>query len=264
MKGMPSRYVPSGGRNAAGAGGQPRDCTVTLAFVSKNSFAATSSFPPKEVSDAYKMNMGRWEPDAKRWTFHLEQYDKLDARLESICRTRIAGFNLSFKRIPDAIMRILRVAPGRCAPAETHSNEAQMLFEKLPPHLRLHLMEFQREGVLFGLATNGRVLIGDEMGLGKTVQAIAIASAYKSDWPLLVVCPSSLRSMWAQEILRWLDGLVSVEDVNVLYTSKDPISKCAVPVISYDLFAKLQTDIAQQGFQVVINHSAPNLLLHST
>ena len=50
-----------------------------------------------------------------------------------------------------------------------------MLFKKLPEYLRLHLMEFQREGVLFGLARNGRVLIGDEMGLGKTVQAIAIA-----------------------------------------------------------------------------------------
>ena len=87
VKGIPSRFVP--GRNAAGAVGQSRDCTVTLAFVSKNRFAATSSFPPKEVSDAYKMNMGRYEPDSKRWTFPLEQYDKLAARLESICRTRV-------------------------------------------------------------------------------------------------------------------------------------------------------------------------------
>ena len=158
LKGMPWRYVHSTAsrspgscgsafrffyRNAAGAGGQPRDCTVTLAFVSKNSFAATSSFPPKEASDAYKMNMGRWEPDTKRWTFSLEQYDKLAARLECICRTRIAGFNLSFKGIPDAVLHILRVTPGRCAQAETHSNfspakaslEAQMLFGKLPQHL---------------------------------------------------------------------------------------------------------------------------------
>ena len=89
------------------------------------------------------MNMGRWEPDTKRGTFSLEQYDKLAARLECICRTRIAGFNLSFKGIPDAVLHILRVTPGRCAQAETHSNfspakaslEAQMLFGKLPQHL---------------------------------------------------------------------------------------------------------------------------------
>lgn len=31
------------------------------------------------------------------------------------------------------------------------------------------------------------------MGLGKTVQAIALASAYRDEWPVLVVAPSSLR-----------------------------------------------------------------------
>lgn len=30
-------------------------------------------------------------------------------------------------------------------------------------------------------------------GLGKTVQALAIAACYPEDWPLLVVCPSSMR-----------------------------------------------------------------------
>lgn len=32
-----------------------------------------------------------------------------------------------------------------------------------------------------------------QMGLGKTVQAIALASAYRDEWPVLVVAPSSLR-----------------------------------------------------------------------
>jgi hypothetical protein len=45
---------------------------------------------------------------------------------------------------------------------------------------------------------------------------------------------------------------------------QDPISRCAVTVISYDLFAKLSHDIAQRGFKVLINASVPNLLLHDT
>lgn len=44
------------------------------------------------------------------------------------------------------------------------------------------------------------------MGLGKTIQAIATASAYLSEWPVLVVCPSSMRYVWSQEMLRWLPG----------------------------------------------------------
>jgi hypothetical protein len=45
---------------------------------------------------------------------------------------------------------------------------------------------------------------------------------------------------------------------------QDPISRCAVTVISYDLFAKLAHDITQRGFQVLINASVPTSLLHST
>lgn len=32
------------------------------------------------------------------------------------------------------------------------------------------------------------------MGVGKTIQALAVACVYKADWPLLIICPSSLVS----------------------------------------------------------------------
>ena len=48
------------------------------------------------------------------------------------------------------------------------------------------------------MVRGGRVLIADDMGLGKTLQAIAVMSYYRSDWPLLVVCPSSVRLTWAE------------------------------------------------------------------
>ena len=52
----------------------------------------------------------------------------------------------------------------------------------------------------FSVVRDGRVLIADDMGLGKTLQAIAVMSHYRSDWPLLVVCPSSVRLTWAEVI----------------------------------------------------------------
>lgn len=52
--------------------------------------------------------------------------------------------------------------------------------------------------VRFAVSRHGRVLLADEMGLGKTVQAIAIAAYYRNEWPVLVVCPSSVQYMWVK------------------------------------------------------------------
>ncbi|GIL87092.1 hypothetical protein Vretimale_14249 [Volvox reticuliferus] len=41
------------------------------------------------------------------------------------------------------------------------------------------------------------------MGLGKTVQALTLVSCYPEDWPLLVVCPTSLRHTWVMAIQTW-------------------------------------------------------------
>ncbi|OEH73584.1 helicase conserved c-terminal domain-containing protein [Cyclospora cayetanensis] len=110
------------------------------------------------------------------------------------------------------------------------------------------LREFQRQGVAFGLQRHGRVLIGDEMGLGKTIQALTIAAHYMEDWPLLVVCPSSIRFQWRDQALRWLGHILTPEQVADVLTShkiciirngKTEISsQTRVVIISYDLLAK--------------------------
>lgn len=35
-------------------------------------------------------------------------------------------------------------------------------------------------------------------------QAITLAACYPADWPLLVICPTSLLSVWAVELEAWL------------------------------------------------------------
>jgi SWI/SNF-related matrix-associated actin-dependent regulator 1 of chromatin subfamily A len=42
------------------------------------------------------------------------------------------------------------------------------------------------------------------MCVGVLVQAITLAACYPADWPLLVICPTSLLSVWAVELEAWL------------------------------------------------------------
>lgn len=48
----------------------------------------------------------------------------------------------------------------------------------------------------FGVERRGKLLLADEMGLGKSIQALGIARYFKADWPLLIICPSSVKFSW--------------------------------------------------------------------
>ena len=53
-----------------------------------------------------------------------------------------------------------------------------------------------------------RLLIADEMGLGKTITALAIMTRFMDDsWPLLILCPASLRHTWPSEIEKFIPSL---------------------------------------------------------
>ena len=70
--------------------------------------------------------------------------------------------------------------------------------------LRLPLYPYQSAGALFA-ARAGRAIIADDMGLGKTVQAIAAAEILRrhcATQRVLVVCPTSLKYQWREEIAR--------------------------------------------------------------
>jgi len=52
----------------------------------------------------------------------------------------------------------------------------------------------------------------DKPGL---LQALSIALAYREKWPLLIVCPSSMRFAWKVAILKWIPT-VSEDDIQVI------------------------------------------------
>uniref|UniRef100_A0A8C7KU52 Zinc finger RANBP2-type containing 3 n=1 Tax=Oncorhynchus kisutch TaxID=8019 RepID=A0A8C7KU52_ONCKI len=126
----------------------------------------------------------------------------------------------------------------------------------LPDKLQQRLMPFQKEGVKFALSKNGRCMIADEMGLGKTVQAISVAYAYRQEWPLLIVVPSSLKYPWIEEMERWIPEL-NPGDINLVETKSDTgISSSKVTVLGYGLLTTdarpLVEALTRQRFNVVV------------
>ena len=107
-----------------------------------------------------------------------------------------------------------------------YKNESSKSIEDLPECMKKVLYKFQKQGVAFGIKKSGRLLLGDEMGVGKTIQAIALCSIYKENWPVLIICPPSLKFNWRAELLKWLkdDGL-ETDHVQVVSSKKESIYK---------------------------------------
>lgn len=96
------------------------------------------------------------------------------------------------------------------------------------PGLSMTLLPYQRAGVEYALKTK-RTFIADAMGLGKTAQAIATAYANNS-FPVLVVCPASLKENWRREIQRWCP-----ERSAVVINSQDDLTIADFIIVNYDI-----------------------------
>lgn len=91
------------------------------------------------------------------------------------------------------------------------------------------------------------------MGLGKSLQALSIARAYSSEWPLLIVCPASVKYSWKQQILQFLP---IIDSVNVIEkgTDKLPTERTSKTVIimSYDQLREKEKELMNAHIYVII------------
>jgi superfamily II DNA or RNA helicase len=73
--------------------------------------------------------------------------------------------------------------------------------------LKAELLPYQLDGIAFA-AGAGRAILADDMGLGKTMQGIGVAELlYRQSGikKVLVICPTSLKSQWLNEISSFTD-----------------------------------------------------------
>jgi SWI/SNF-related matrix-associated actin-dependent regulator 1 of chromatin subfamily A len=123
----------------------------------------------------------------------------------------------------------------------------------VPEALDAKMFDFQRQGVMYALRRGGRALIGDEMGLGKTVQACALLSCYRDEWPALILVPTSLREAWRNALQSWLE----VEDSDIACVGAaseawklDEGKK--FNVVPYSLVVKLKEKLREKRYRIIV------------
>jgi superfamily II DNA or RNA helicase len=103
--------------------------------------------------------------------------------------------------------------------------------------LSTKLYPYQEQGALH-LAFGRRAMLADDMGLGKTVQAIAAAALLKELRDIqkaVIICPASLKSQWAREILRFTSLSVTVVEGGLLERRRIYNDPSFFKIINYEL-----------------------------
>ena len=176
----------------------------------------------------------KFHGDSKLWSIPLAQAQVLYKALE-IIYPDLADAIIECEGVSETVeASIERVELSSAVELSIEDEEelTKRLEHELPPHLELY--PFQKVGVAFAEATNGRCLIGDDMGLGKTVQALGYMALNRGDRPAIIVSPANVKYNWAKEIGVWLPG----EKVQVIDTGKDELEDNDIYIINYDLVLK--------------------------
>uniref|UniRef100_A0A0K0CWU2 SWI/SNF-related matrix-associated actin-dependent regulator of chromatin subfamily A-like protein 1 n=1 Tax=Angiostrongylus cantonensis TaxID=6313 RepID=A0A0K0CWU2_ANGCA len=160
----------------------------------------------------------------------------------------LTAVNVTLEPIPDNVLKLLS--------DENHSRHAvpSDLSLILDPGLIKRLFPFQKAGVAFGIERGGRILLADEMGLGKSVQALTLARYYKAEWPLLIICPSSVKTAWKMQINKFMP---MIHKIFLVEKGSDPLpeartSNTVIAIMSYDLMVIRKKQLEEAHYYVII------------
>ena len=93
------------------------------------------------------------------------------------------------------------------------------MYDKLP------LLPHQAQGVKY-ILNNSSAFVCDDMGMGKT-RTVIEAMFKRGQFPILVICPASLKINWKNEIKRWIGVTIPIDDLsqNVIITNYERMKK---------------------------------------
>nr|XP_033331224.1 SWI/SNF-related matrix-associated actin-dependent regulator of chromatin subfamily A-like protein 1 isoform X2 [Megalopta genalis] len=231
------RFSPIGTKSFFG---QTTRVTAKCHIISDDRFTLEmSSYMPVLIEACKTVPSRSYDAKTKTWNFNLKDYENLMGTLIKF-KSDIQVVGLS--------RTVLQAFRNNGSP---DNNVKNVDLSKIDAHLLSQLMPFQREGICYGISKNGRCLIADDMGLGKTIQALGIAHYFRTDWPLLIVVPSSVRYQWADAIYTFLPS-VPAHYIYHFSNTKDFIDDNKIVITSYDLLVRAIDTFECKSFGFVI------------
>ena len=298
---------------AAGAPRAARE-PVVCKFEAVDDATFSLSFQPFSTAlvDHLKTQQGRWNDAARHWLFPLSSYDALLESLKTLPASPSAPLLDLTDELPKVVRKWLakEVKPPPLITDETllsilppHLASSLLPFQldgvrfALSKGGRVHLADEMGVGKVSDQRTavptpspspslplslslslslcNALTAASCPVLVEQSVQAIAVMSWYSQDWPVLIVCPSSLRLNWESEILKWHRGAddgvegsdgdsggSGLEDrIDVIFSASDRVlmerrltlrDRRFVTIVSYNLVSALAKVIADVDYGIVV------------
>ncbi|KAI3383223.1 hypothetical protein SNEBB_010758 [Seison nebaliae] len=191
------------------AGNRKRTCNdkmnISIKFLMRDNDRVSILMPfNREMIDLIKSRLKtrKYDADKRQWHIHIDEYEQ---SVELFEKVNSSNLQIDLMKLPDDLVNFQKDLISTSQTINDDNDDDLMkripIFEKLMP--------FQKETVRKAIKLHGKILIADDMGLGKTIQSLAISLYYREKWPLLIICPSSVRYSWFDAIKVWCSSILT-------------------------------------------------------
>jgi SWI/SNF-related matrix-associated actin-dependent regulator 1 of chromatin subfamily A len=131
--------------------------------------------------------------------------------------------------------------------AAIEASRAVVSSGEIPAPSGLEYFEYQKAGIEF-LAKTPAALLCDEPGTGKTIQTIGVLNLCPEIRNVLIICPASVKFVWARELAKWS---LHSREVSVAGTRGFALSS-EIVLVNYDLLRKYLVPLKERVWDLVI------------
>ncbi|VVC28544.1 Helicase superfamily 1/2, ATP-binding domain,Helicase, C-terminal,P-loop containing nucleoside [Cinara cedri] len=211
----------------------------TCELISKDRFTVHVAYHQQLISIFKTIQNKLYDPKTSEWSFPIIYHDQLMISIKPL------ESDVKIDKLPYFILKMFK------ATEDIPTDPSTIDLSNIDDNFLNELYPFQQSGVQFGVSKKGRCMIADDMGLGKTIQAIGIIKYYYDDFPLLIICPSSMRYTWEEEIREKMPN-VPVTGIYVLSKVNEQFIDPSVVITSYDLMTKSKDMLLKLKFGIVV------------